>query len=386
MALPRQRRHSRHRGRAATPPRKPMPPLLNAHGFRIGASAAPPPPPRHRKPLPRASNAAGLLDAVAGVVGTVKAKASQQQGALTSTDEQAMAEVATGLQVAAGKAAASSPAARDTLLGTIGRAFSVTPKGLYPEMIAAAAEASKGGVPAQSLLERSRELLGIAGAGMQSLLDGFMADTTVWPGPAPDACGLVEERHQPAPPEPVTWAELFQLMQTAMDWVGESLAAGESACVKSDQGQVFVLFGGGCVALPPPQWEGSFGGWRVDGLYALCRARVGRLLGPGTRTPSLCIPKAHTPPPALQCYVVVLCALVGELTHASGHQWGPKAAVGEGSPTAGIGCPLGRTWPTATAVALLRVDPTQSSETGKAPGLRWHNLPREGKGCIGGGG
>ena len=37
--------------------------------------------------------------------------------------------------------------------------------------------------------------------------------------------------------------------------------------------------------------------------------------------------------------------------------WGPKAAVREGSPTAFMGCPLGRTWPTARAVALLRVDP-----------------------------
>ena len=24
--------------------------------------------------------------------------------------------------------------------------------------------------------------------------------------------------------------------------------------------------------------------------------------------------------------------------------WGPKAAVGEGSPTAGMGCPVGHTW------------------------------------------
>ena len=32
------------------------------------------------------------------------------------------------------------------------------------------------------------------------------------------------------------------------------------------------------------------------------------------------------------------------------------------------------------AVALLRVDPTQSSETGTVRGLRWHNLPREGEG------
>ena len=36
------------------------------------------------------------------------------------------------------------------------------------------------------------------------------------------------------------------------------------------------------------------------------------------------------------------------------------------------------------AVALLRVDPTRSSETGTVRGLRWHNLPRERKGVWGG--
>ena len=35
---------------------------------------------------------------------------------------------------------------------------------------------------------------------------------------------------------------------------------------------------------------------------------------------------------------------------------------------------------------LRRVDPTRSSETGTVRGLRWHNLPREGKGEWGGGG
>ena len=49
-------------------------------------------------------------------------------------------------------------------------------------------------------------------------------------------------------------------------------------------------------------------------------------------------------------------------------------------PPAGRGCPLGRRWPTARAVTLLRVDPTQSSERGTVRGLRWHNLPRERKG------
>ena len=38
------------------------------------------------------------------------------------------------------------------------------------------------------------------------------------------------------------------------------------------------------------------------------------------------------------------------------------------------------TWPTVRAVALLRVGPTQSSETGTVQGLHWHNLPRERKG------
>ena len=46
-------------------------------------------------------------------------------------------------------------------------------------------------------------------------------------------------------------------------------------------------------------------------------------------------------------------------------------------------CPLGRTWPMARAVALLRVDPTRGSETGTVRGLRWHALPRERKGVWG---
>ena len=59
---------------------------------------------------------------------------------------------------------------------------------------------------------------------------------------------------------------------------------------------------------------------------------------------------------------------------------GPKATVGERPLTAGVGGPLGRTWPTANAVAFLRVDSTRSSETGKVRGLRWHNRPKERKG------
>eukprot|EP00670_Eutreptiella_braarudii_P019865 CAMPEP_0174351056 /NCGR_PEP_ID=MMETSP0811_2-20130205/8298_1 /TAXON_ID=73025 ORGANISM="Eutreptiella gymnastica-like, Strain CCMP1594" /NCGR_SAMPLE_ID=MMETSP0811_2 /ASSEMBLY_ACC=CAM_ASM_000667 /LENGTH=85 /DNA_ID=CAMNT_0015479915 /DNA_START=202 /DNA_END=455 /DNA_ORIENTATION=+ len=35
-------------------------------------------------------------------------------------------------------------------------------------------------------------------------------------------------------------------------------------------------------------------------------------------------------------------------------------------------------WSKARAIALLRVDPTLSSEAGPVRGLRWHNLPREG--------
>ena len=65
-----------------------------------------------------------------------------------------------------------------------------------------------------------------------------------------------------------------------------------------------------------------------------------------------------------------------------GHSDAPSESVGGGggSPTAGRGCPLGRTRPTATAVALLCVDPTQSSETGKVEGLHWHNLQGKGMG------
>ena len=46
--------------------------------------------------------------------------------------------------------------------------------------------------------------------------------------------------------------------------------------------------------------------------------------------------------------------------------------------------PLGSPAPTARAVALLRVDPTRSSETGTVRGLRWHNLPKAREGEKGG--
>ena len=62
---------------------------------------------------------------------------------------------------------------------------------------------------------------------------------------------------------------------------------------------------------------------------------------------------------------------------------GPPAAVGERYLTAGLGWPLGRTWPTAKAFAFLCVDSTQRSDTGQVRGVRWHNRPREweGKEC-----
>ena len=59
---------------------------------------------------------------------------------------------------------------------------------------------------------------------------------------------------------------------------------------------------------------------------------------------------------------------------------GPPAAVGERYLTAGLGWPLGRTWPTAKAFAFLCVDSTQRSETGQVRGLRWHNRPTEWEG------
>ena len=58
----------------------------------------------------------------------------------------------------------------------------------------------------------------------------------------------------------------------------------------------------------------------------------------------------------------------------------PPWTVGEGYLTASMGAPLGRNWPAARAVALLRVDLTRSSETGTVRGLRWHNQPRERRG------
>ena len=60
-----------------------------------------------------------------------------------------------------------------------------------------------------------------------------------------------------------------------------------------------------------------------------------------------------------------------------------RPATVRGYLTAGLGWPLGRTWPTAKAFAFLCVDSTQRSETGQVRGLRWHNRPREreGKEC-----
>ena len=59
---------------------------------------------------------------------------------------------------------------------------------------------------------------------------------------------------------------------------------------------------------------------------------------------------------------------------------GPPATVGERYLTAGLGWPLGRTWPTAKAFAFLCVDSTQRSEIGQVRGLCWHNRPREWEG------
>ena len=75
---------------------------------------------------------------------------------------------------------------------------------------------------------------------------------------------------------------------------------------------------------------------------------------------------------------------------------GPPAAVGERYLTAGLGWPLGRTWPTAKAFVFLRVDSMQRSEIGLSPGAplahptkgmgregvwcgRWALRPTEGK-------
>ena len=81
------------------------------------------------------------------------------------------------------------------------------------------------------------------------------------------------------------------------------------------------------------------------------------------------------PPPKVVMSGRLLCA-----RPASGHPGAQKPPLGRGPPPPIWGCPLGHTWPTATAVALLRVDTTRGSETGKVWGLRWHNLPRERKG------
>ena len=75
----------------------------------------------------------------------------------------------------------------------------------------------------------------------------------------------------------------------------------------------------------------------------------------------------------------LLCAPVREMTPQADNP-NPPAAVGERYLTAGLGWPLGRTWPTAKAVAFLCVESTQRSETGQVRGLRWHNRPREWKG------
>ena len=61
---------------------------------------------------------------------------------------------------------------------------------------------------------------------------------------------------------------------------------------------------------------------------------------------------------------------------------GPPATVGERYLTAGLGWPLGRTWPTAKASAFLCMDSTHRSETGQVHGPRWHQ-PTKGMGSEG---
>ena len=78
---------------------------------------------------------------------------------------------------------------------------------------------------------------------------------------------------------------------------------------------------------------------------------------------------------------VVMCPRRGN-DPASGYPRAHQPPLGRYL-TAGLGWPLGRTWPTAKAFAFLCVDSTQRSETGQVRGLRWHNRPREreGKEC-----
>ena len=68
---------------------------------------------------------------------------------------------------------------------------------------------------------------------------------------------------------------------------------------------------------------------------------------------------------------------------------GPLAAVEKRYLTAGLGCPLGRTWPTAKAIAFFSCLPRLPSSVwtrhravkrGKSGGLRWHNVPGGWKG------
>ena len=77
---------------------------------------------------------------------------------------------------------------------------------------------------------------------------------------------------------------------------------------------------------------------------------------------------------------LVMCPRRGS-DPTSGTSWGAKVAVGDGSPTAGMGCPLGRTWPTARAVAVFCVDPTPSSEMGTVWGCVGTTYQGKGKGC-----
>ena len=62
---------------------------------------------------------------------------------------------------------------------------------------------------------------------------------------------------------------------------------------------------------------------------------------------------------------------------------GPKSRRWGGVPHSSMGCPLARTWPTARAVALLCVDPTQSSEKRKSGGIGGTTSHRQHKCLIG---
>ena len=173
-----------------------------------------------------------LLETVTKLVTTVQAKKAQQRGTLTTADTAAAGAAASGLDLLATKAAASSPETRDALLGVVAGAFSVAVRQDYPKLVAAAAAAAAPGVSQDgSRLLRVSQMMSITAQALDAQIAAYRSNPVLWPRPPKDGCALEAPRARKAAPNPAEWTQLVQLPETAMDWLADGLTSGEVACV-----------------------------------------------------------------------------------------------------------------------------------------------------------